>query len=484
MTKAPSTLQNGCLYLEKRVVEIWDNLRKNNLWRRILKNIFATTILGITFQHSVLWGEVADRIVSICLVPVSRTAIGRAGYLGAITTVFGHPGSRFGQMAEALILVVSVILTSTAQAVIPVVVTQIFYPILLAAVVIILVNVCLFPEFSSSFLGQMTIETLNDTTKALEEAGNYFVDVGTLIKAKSKVNNVALEGSWHAGCEGAAHDDLSAEMPQKPAHPDFLAILKQRLAAGLWKRKTQEGDLKASAPKQKPVTTMTDLAATKAKIRKKLTDCKAAQQECSFELAVAVLPPRDMRPISGHAMSRLVANTIATIGACESRFALVGEESDTGDVKLKENAKRKVEGQHKGTDGDTTSAKRASTSFLGLFDRGGKQTEEKEPLDPDKTELEAIKPKREIEFGDGRLLRYLTASISKPYMDCLRTIRQTFGVVNACVAYAYVRQLIPALYDQQLKISRMFRSFLRGRSRLMTSPLRSSRYTWRLFKRL
>lgn len=38
--------QRGRRYAAERVVEIWDNVQKNNLWKRILKNVIATTLLG------------------------------------------------------------------------------------------------------------------------------------------------------------------------------------------------------------------------------------------------------------------------------------------------------------------------------------------------------------------------------------------------------------------------------------------------------
>lgn len=38
--------QRGRRYVAERVLEIWDNLQKNNLWKRILKNVIATTLLG------------------------------------------------------------------------------------------------------------------------------------------------------------------------------------------------------------------------------------------------------------------------------------------------------------------------------------------------------------------------------------------------------------------------------------------------------
>ena len=53
MTKESPISQSAWQYFEKKVMEIWDNLVKNNLWKRILKNALATTILGdICFLQS------------------------------------------------------------------------------------------------------------------------------------------------------------------------------------------------------------------------------------------------------------------------------------------------------------------------------------------------------------------------------------------------------------------------------------------------
>ncbi len=41
-----SASQRGRRYVAEKVLEIWDNLQKNNLWKRILKNVIATTLLG------------------------------------------------------------------------------------------------------------------------------------------------------------------------------------------------------------------------------------------------------------------------------------------------------------------------------------------------------------------------------------------------------------------------------------------------------
>ena len=46
MAKEESALQLGRRYVVEQIVEIWDNLGKNNLWKRIFKNVVATTLLG------------------------------------------------------------------------------------------------------------------------------------------------------------------------------------------------------------------------------------------------------------------------------------------------------------------------------------------------------------------------------------------------------------------------------------------------------
>ncbi|KAF6224387.1 hypothetical protein HO133_010964 [Letharia lupina] len=494
MTEKGSALQRGRRYGDKRAAEIWENLGKNNLWKRILKNVTATTLL-----------------VSICLIPGSRTVIGKAAYLGAITTVFGHPGRRFGQMAEALILVLSgtvlgvawsvlgvylgslvikehppaayairaiflavvvlfhgylrsktprlfifvlllvivsvVSLTSTAKVVTPLSATNILYPILIAAGCITLVNICIFPEFSSRYLGQMTLDTLNDTVKALGDAGIYFVESKRAVdqngvKTGEKRADASMTGpAWNA-------TDEERGLPQKkvtnltnaPMHIKAKDIL-QRLFAS----KSQGTD--HSDPKKLPKTSLADLTSNKAKIRKKLSDCKAAQQECNFELAVSVLPPRNMKPISVQAMKKLVANTIAVISACESKFALLGSD----DVGQASNSKKTKPGPELVDESKTPaiSALVGATSNLltpelPLPHENPKLGKLNTIIEQDKAELEMIKPKREIEFGDARLLRYLLARVAKPYEDLHFVVARTVEVVSACVAYAYDVPTLPS----------------------------------------
>lgn len=322
-----------------------------------------------------------------------------------------------------LMIIVSVVtLTSTAKVVTPLSATQILYPILLAAGCIILINLCIFPEFSSRFLGQMTIDTLNETAKLLDEAGHYFVEAqfgmgqaNTINHDDSKSSIAAAIGSaktsLRKGIANSLHTFLLGKVPN---NEDPILDTQHSLVS---------------------------LTGSKAKIRKKLSDCKSAQQECNFELAFSVLPPRDVKPISVSAMKRFVANTIAVVSACESKFALLGSEEDA------DNARKDMSNPHSGhikSNDDVQDLDQAGQTPI-IDDEGSKQRKLSTMIDQDKAELEIIMPKREIEFGDARLLRYLLRRAAKPYTDLHRVSARMIEVVSACVAYAYVSP--PASYS-------------------------------------
>lgn len=91
-------------------------------------------------------------------------------------------------LVQLMIIVSVVILTSTAKVMTPLSVTQILYPVLLAAGCTILINLFIFLEFSSRFLGQMTIDALNAMTQLLDEAGLYFVEAQAGMVQAEKTN--------------------------------------------------------------------------------------------------------------------------------------------------------------------------------------------------------------------------------------------------------------------------------------------------------
>ncbi|CZR62341.1 related to Lactobacillus putative histidine protein kinase SppK [Phialocephala subalpina] len=490
------------LWIEKRIDAIWTNLLTNHLWQRMLKNTLATTLTVI-----------------LALIPAVVRVYGKAAYLAPITTVFGHPGRRLGMMAEALVLAVSgtllgigwscfglylsslvydqnapaaytirglflvvalvfhgflrshtprlfifvlllvivsvVSLTSTATSVSKTTVTTLLYPILTAAGILLLVNTTIFPEFSSSFLGITTIETLGETVGTLRDAGKYFVHI--VDESKDKDEQAADEGD---GAElGKATTD--AEKPKKSgkdAEPTKLRQLFRRLKRGKNKgsdeKAKEEEKTAAEAPKAVKLKSLTD---SKAKLRAKLASCKAAQQECNFELAWAVLPPRDLKPISDTYMKKLVANTIALIGACESKYALMGDEDDKkgGETKDEHQLKEAAdaadlesgdESSRPGTGAnsphDDSADERQDSKQKRKEKR--KRSRSKTRLQRELKDLELIKPKKEIESGDIELLRILVRRITKPLADLQEKIDRSVDVVTSALAYCYDVPKLPS----------------------------------------
>ncbi|KAE8447787.1 hypothetical protein EG329_010181 [Mollisiaceae sp. DMI_Dod_QoI] len=489
------SLKKLAAWIEKRIDAIWSNLLTNHLWQRMLKNTLATTITVI-----------------LALIPAVVAVYGKAAYLAPITTVFGHPGRRFGMMAEALVLAISgtllgvgwscfglylssliydqnapaaytirgiflvvalmchgllrshtprlfifvlllvivsvVSLTGTAIAVSKTTVTTLLYPILTAAAILLLINTLIFPEFSSSFLGITTIETLGETVGALRDAGRYFVSIAEEGQKKDEETKGESEEAHLTKATTSA--EKPPEKSGKDAEPSKLRQLFRTLKRGKknGNDENRKDDEKPATPK---VVQLKSLTGSKAKLRAKLASCKAAQTECNFELAWAVLPPRDLKPVSDTHMKKLVANTIALISACESKYALMGDDSDKGERESKD-LKGATETADIGSGDDSS---RPGTGANSLHDDSAderqatkkKRKEKKKSktrLQRELKDLELIKPKKEIESGDIDLLKFLVRRITKPLTDLQEKIDRSVDVVTSSLAYCYDVSKLPS----------------------------------------
>lgn len=482
-------------WLSKNLDTIWTNLQTNHLWQRMLKNTLATTIAVI-----------------ISIVPAVVRVYGKAAYLAPMTTVFGHPGRRFGTMAEALVLatagtlvglgwsvlgvyvsslvysydppsaytvkgiflviallvhgflrsysprlflfvllliIVAVVnLTNTATAISKAMVTQILYPILTAVAVLLLVNTCVFPEFSARFLGITTIETLGETVEALRDAGNYFIH--SVEEVGAEEDNISPQG-----VQSRSNAPTAAEEPkEKP--PDKARVFSWRGLRNVFRKpsgKSTEAPLMENLKKVKLET----LTAVKSKLRAKLAGCKAAQQECNFELAWGVLPPHDLKPISGTAMKDIVANVIALIGNCESKYALMGDRDDMKkDEDVEQKNSEQVYDARNARDQDPqspsitvdTSQDESSKSDSGAVKKARKRkkriSKSKSRLNADLENLELVKPKKEITSGDVELLKFLVKRIAKPLADLQEKIDRGVDAVTCCMAYCYDVPKLPS----------------------------------------
>lgn len=470
-------------WAEERAEATFKNLQTNHLWQRMFKNTLATTITVI-----------------IALIPAVVNVYGKATYLAPITTVFGHPGRRFGQMAEALILallgtligtawstfglylsslvystnepaaytirglflvvvvmshgflrshsprlfimvllmiIVSVVsLTGQTVAVSSTLITTLLYPILTAAGILLAVNIFVFPEFSSSFLGITTIETLGETVGVLRDAGTYFIHTNapSEIKIEEKINEEVSKIEESTTAEASTEEDGSA--------PGCSSLI-DKLLARIWLKRKEKKNKQSSEFIEAKVIKLKSLTDKKSSLREKLDNCKAAQDECNFELAYAVLPPRDLKLISDTTMKKLVANTIALIGVCESKYALTGDQDDSEQEQKNRKADSAAatpenEGSRRQSEADESSAdeKDKERSEKARLERK-KQKKGKTKLERQIADLELVKPHKEIEFGDIELLRALVERVSQPVIDLQAKVDKIVDVISSCLAYCY-----------------------------------------------
>ncbi len=349
--------------------------------------------------------------------------------------------------------------------------TQISYPILVATGVLLLVNICIFPEFSSGFMASMTIETLDQVSHALRDGGVYFVSdnrehgqplqsdhIGDQRQHDEHGNLTKTDGS-------PSRKDRSPAVGKEDVSSQEAVAAQQRasehISSAPWGHLGDGVAPETKIPEQGEDITLQQLTAAKAGIRAKLKTCKTAQGECNFELAFSVLSPQELKPISTQAIGKLVANTVAVISACESRYALLGEDAGLGLSTPKVQSRRgsaawKTQEQDDHDDADNDQ----DTSGPGTPRSQNEGSEKphshgRKPGRPgkaakwheiDKEDLEMIKPKREIECGDVKLLRYLMQRIARPYQKLQSALDRSLEALSICIAYAYVR--FPPYSDQ------------------------------------
>jgi len=401
--------------------------------RRFGQLIEALTLTILGASLGLAWSILGLYLSSLAVShnPPSAYTI-KGFFLGIAVLVHGYLRSYAPRLFTGLILLVivsAVTLLSTAQRVTQVVVMQILYPILMAVGIILVVNLIVFPEFSSSFLGQATIETLIDVATALKEAGRYFSDAEEHEEPRAEADGsdqVLNDRSFkkqktsellHPQLDGpttshhsSQHDTDEFSKPKLTRRITSTIGQKVREMAG--NQHAAADACRATGPP--PILPLSVLTSYKGSLRQKLTECKAAQNECNFEVAFSVLPPRKLKFISSRSMIKIVANTVAVISTCESKFALIGDIIDESS-----------------TEGHRDGEKRLS---IGQGEGGEDRT---------RAELDLIKPRREIEFGDVRLLRFLLRRVEKPYTKLSLTVFKTVTLITSCIAYTYVSACSP-----------------------------------------
>lgn len=259
---------------------------------------------------------------------------------------------RLFQLLFFFMLVNLSLLTSPSNAVTLSEFKAVIYPIFTAIGVVIVVNVAVFPQFSSGFLGTSTIETLSETIDSFQAAGDWFMS--------------------NTGDGGEEETSPRA--------------MRARLAA---------------------------LSNEKPKLRARLSNCKEVQTECNFELVLAVLPPRLLKPISVTIMTRLVQVTTSLINACESKFALAAYD---------EKKYMSREDDHQ-SESDSSSNERIAEH---------------------QRNISLIKPIREVESGDIEILEHIMSQVRHPAREMQVEMQDAVRLITSALAYCYDVPQLPS----------------------------------------
>ncbi|EGX91200.1 hypothetical protein CCM_05358 [Cordyceps militaris CM01] len=438
---------------------LWGDVQTNQPWQRMLKYALAC---------------VAALVLAI--LPRFRA---RETFLIPMVVVFGHPGQRLGLMMEALLLIllgallgvlwsllglylaslvvgadrsaayavrgvfllvaalahgfvrshsprlfnfvlfmlVAVIITVQAPTDETVALfTNIYVPVCMGAAVSLLANLVLFPELSSSYLGDSAINTIAEAMEALSRSTYWFVTPGGDCE-EVRQQRARLYSTTSRRSRGSA--------ASLPFLKSLMATRRWRVFAAEFPNPFTSSSL-ASQPKvPMELTSLASLSETKTKIRSKLRACRAAQDEVNFEISLSKLPPDLMRPITTNWMSNLVQGIITVIGACENKFVLLGATTTNP----------APERPHTVTDSPSTA--QSSSSAL----KPGKARKRKGGRSRHADDVKAIK---EIEAASAELVEHILTCIRDPVMDFHQSIKEAVAVLIRCLAYCLQVARLPS----------------------------------------
>jgi hypothetical protein len=435
---------------------LWGHSRSNQLWQRISKSSISCAIALI-----------------VASIPQVVAVFGLNTYLIPMTSIFAHPGQRMAKMIETLLLIITGALlglgwsilglhlsaitmetnapgassiravfllvavlihgfvrSSTPRLFVSVwlllvvsattlmgnatkvslgVFTAIFYPILTGAAIVLIVNLLIWPEMSTSFLGSSTIETLSENTDTLSRATYWFVTPGgDSVEARRKLAESKKEKSDKK--ETWLTDFLS----------DFPNPLKMTS-----KDSSSEDALN--------LTTLSSLGERKVDLRAALSRCKAAQNEVNFEYSISPLPPNSLKPISKHYMSDLVRNVVALIGACENKFVLLKSGVAEGGTEEKNPGPNKLSR-------DGPPAPFASSILHQVAEDDEREYDEDDP----QSRVDDVKPLREIESGSVDVLEAILRRLRGPVEELEAACKDATSLAIACIAYCFDVPKLPS----------------------------------------
>lgn len=412
-------------------------------WRLVVKCCLASTVALV-----------------IALLPPFRA---RANFLTPMVTVFAHPGQRMGLMIQSLLmvlvgslvglswsllglhlsglvqssnppaaytirglfllvcvlvhgyvrslsprllravlfLVIASLLTiqqpSTASASL---FSTIYLPILLGAGVVLFVNLAVFPELSSSYLGSSTISTLSETIDTLAHAAHWFVTPG-------------------GDADGPGPDASTPDRgPAKQSFSHFPTLF----------RTAQNRPVLTSLPLHH--TKLAHLTGQKSRLRGQLSRCKAAQSEVNFEVCLSPLPPSAMKPVSSQYMSDMVQNVLTLIGACENKLVVDSHDHRSDSSTIDEEP-----------DVPTTPRNsEASQKFVSVASTDLARKMKKAHF----SQVDSVRPVKELEASSAEFLESILAPLRGPVHEFQESLSEAANLVTLCLAYCFHVPRLPS----------------------------------------
>ncbi|RSM00995.1 hypothetical protein CEP52_008793 [Fusarium oligoseptatum] len=414
--------------LRRLCTVIWGDYQANDLWQRIVKCSIACTaavIIVITPKAVSRMGTMIESLFMVLLgslLGLGWSLFGlflsslifernepaayaiRAMFLLVSVLVHGYVRSSSPRifLFVAFLLIASIIvLLGGAHEVTLTVFTNVLYPLLAGGGVTVVVNISMFPELSSSFLGLSAIDALCETMDTLTRATHWFVTPGG--DSQQDLHPVGLT--------------LTTTVKSSPDKPKRKKGRFRKFLDGFPNPfKPAQARYRASTV---PVglTTVASLTGKKAKLRTRLARCKAAQREVNYEVSISALPPSSMKPLSTSYMSSLVQSTITVIGACENKF-IVLENDDRSD------------------DDDLTATDSFASDASGI--------KRMSTFDDYLQRVQNAKPLREIEASSASLLESILERIREPVQEFEASLKEAVRLVIVCLAYCYDVPRLPS----------------------------------------
>lgn len=447
----------GPLHLLQSLIRlIWGDWQTNQPWQRIVKYSIACVIAFI-----------------VSILPALST---KSTFLIPMVTVFAHPGQRMGLMIEALLMIligsllgllwsllglylsnlvydssqsasytirgIFLVIASLFHGVlrsssprlfnfvlfslvavlttleVPVdtttgLFTDIYVPVLIGGAILVVVNLTIFPEVSSSHLGTSTITAVSEAVQTLDRAIYWFVTPGG---DAPHTEDLRLQPTVTDSAVSDRQDTT------------WLSTL-FRLRSKRWRRLFERFPSPFSDAKQDifftqsvASTSLSQLTDHKAKLRSRLRACRAAQNEVNFEISLSSLPPSLVKSITCDYMTDLVQEVVTIIGACENKYILLVAE----DSHIIVPPAMQAEGQ---------SCNSSS-----------------EPLTPTKrprarrkhSKLDDVKPVREIEACNVELLEAALCRIREPVSECQSAIKDAVDILVLTLAFCMDVSRLPS----------------------------------------